>query len=897
MSSSALAAALGAPPAQQLTRNNFLLWKALVLPAFRGANVMALLDGSDRAPARTIEVEDSEKNKTRIPNPAHIEWMARDQQVLRFLLNTLSPEILSHLLDVTSTAEAWAAIGAMFKTASRTKAQHLRGELNDTKKLSLTADQYYTKMRGFASELSALGKPVEDDELLGYLLHGLDKGEYNALITTVNGNPGTSLEEFYEQLSSYDMRNGVEENGSFISSANLARRGDQRSRARTPPPRGRTPPPPRARSPDRGPYRGGGYREDDRNWRKDDGRGNYRRDDDNWRRDDRRGDRRDDRRDRRRDDGGGYRRTDGRRSDRVPTPYVDIECQICKKHGHPASACWWRYSDDKKDRDDGDKGVNLASYGVDTNWYTDTGATDHITSELNKLLIANKYHGQDRVRTAEGTGCVYISRDVVFDENIFPFASLHPNAGALLKKEILLLPSSTSHESAQNCTTYIVPIVSGANILQETTHAEEDSSQNSAEIESQTVDEHQSQRDETITEHEVDFPRHSSDSTDPEVQQPGEDSPRQPSVASASEHASPVSPARGGHTPGGARAPASPPTSPRGTPASPRESPAPSLHAEQSSGSHAASHGSSAASSGESSAAGGESSSSKNSEDENSNSVSNSESSAAASPPPPSPPGVRTRLQKGEPLILTEALNDSNWRKAMEEEYNALLENKTWHLVPPNRNKNLIDCKWVYRIKKKADGSIDRYKARLVAKGFKQRYVKDTLKLGITFIKSSSTLLSAFSDADWAGCLDDRRSTGGFAIFVGPNLVSWSARKQATVSRSSTEAEYKALANATAEMIWVEALLTELGVKLLQKPSLWCDNLGATYLSANPVFHARTKHIEIDFHFVRERVADNRLAIRFISSKDQVADGFTKALPVKKLDEFKRNLNLSEGLD
>jgi histone deacetylase 1/2 len=89
----------------------------------------------------------------------------------------------------------------------------------------------------------------------------------------------------------------------------------------------------------------------------------------------------------------------------------------------------------------------------------------------------------------------------------------------------------------------------------------------------------------------------------------------------------------------------------------------------------------------------------------------------------------------------------------------------------------------------------------------------------------------------------------------------------------------------------------DIGVKLQEKPSLWCDNLGVTYLSANPVFHARTKHIEIDFHFVRERVAKNRLAIRFISSKDQVADGFTKALPVKKLDEFKRNLNLSKGLD
>jgi hypothetical protein len=177
------------------------------------------------------------------------------------------------------------------------------------------------------------------------------------------------------------------------------------------------------------------------------------------------------------------------------------------------------------------------------------------------------------------------------------------------------------------------------------------------------------------------------------------------------------------------------------------------------------------------------------------------------------------------------------------------------------------------------------------------RYIQDTSKVGITFVKSSSTLLSAFSDADWAGSIDDRRSTGGFAVFIGSNLVSWSARKQATVSRSSTEAGYKALANATTELIWVEALLRELGVKLKEKPCLWCDNLGATYLSVNPVFHARTKHIEIDFHFVRERVAANLLDIKFISSKDQVADGFTKALPVKQLNEFKRNLNLSQGLD
>jgi hypothetical protein len=103
------------------------------------------------------------------------------------------------------------------------------------------------------------------------------------------------------------------------------------------------------------------------------------------------------------------------------------------------------------------------------------------------------------------------------------------------------------------------------------------------------------------------------------------------------------------------------------------------------------------------------------------------------------------------------------------------------------------------------------------------------------------------------------------------------------VSRSSTEAEYKALADATTELIWTEALLCELQVTLKKKPFLWCDNLGATYLSANCIFHAKTKHIEIDFHFVRQRVANKLLDIRFISSKDQVADGFTKSLPVKNL--------------
>ncbi|XP_019150243.1 PREDICTED: uncharacterized protein LOC109147061 [Ipomoea nil] len=172
------------------------------------------------------------------------------------------------------------------------------------------------------------------------------------------------------------------------------------------------------------------------------------------------------------------------------------------------------------------------------------------------------------------------------------------------------------------------------------------------------------------------------------------------------------------------------------------------------------------------------------------------------------------------------------------------------------------------------------------------RYVKGTLTHGLRLSASSSSDVHAYSDSDWAGCPMDRKSTSGYAVFLGSNLVSWVSRKQRTVARSSTEAEYKGLADVAAEVTWVMSLLRELGLNSGNPATLWCDNLGATYMCANPVFHARTKHVEIDYHFVRDKVSTGEFLVNFVSTKDQLADIFTKPLASARFSSLRENLNV-----
>ena len=168
-------------------------------------------------------------------------------------------------------------------------------------------------------------------------------------------------------------------------------------------------------------------------------------------------------------------------------------------------------------------------------------------------------------------------------------------------------------------------------------------------------------------------------------------------------------------------------------------------------------------------------------------------------------------------------------------------------------------------------------------------YVKGTLNHGIHFSPGPLTL-STFANADWAGDPTNRCSTTGFIVFLGSNPVSWSSKKQSTISRSSIEAEYITLATTTTELAWLRILFKELRLFLYHVLVLWCDNVSAIALSTNPVFHLHTKRIEVDYHYVREKFLRKDMCFRFVSGKDNLSNVFIKPLTAPLFQAQQRKL-------
>ncbi|KAJ4906529.1 Reverse transcriptase Ty1/copia-type domain-containing protein [Raphanus sativus] len=173
------------------------------------------------------------------------------------------------------------------------------------------------------------------------------------------------------------------------------------------------------------------------------------------------------------------------------------------------------------------------------------------------------------------------------------------------------------------------------------------------------------------------------------------------------------------------------------------------------------------------------------------------------------------------------------------------------------------------------------------------RYVKGTSSMGMHIRKDSDLILSAFCDSDWSGCRETIRSTTGFCTLIGPNLISWSAKRQDTVSGSSTEAEYRALTAASHEISWLSFLLRDLDVHQPNPTLLQCDNLSAVYLSTNPALHKQSKHFENDWHYIREQVALGHIETQHISAVNQLADIFNKPLPRRPFEALRDKLGVT----
>ena len=176
------------------------------------------------------------------------------------------------------------------------------------------------------------------------------------------------------------------------------------------------------------------------------------------------------------------------------------------------------------------------------------------------------------------------------------------------------------------------------------------------------------------------------------------------------------------------------------------------------------------------------------------------------------------------------------------------------------------------------------------------RYVRGTLDYGLLYTRSSDPTLSGYTDSDWAGSVDDRKSTAGYVFSLGSGAITWASKKQQAVALSSTEAEYRGAVKASCEAVWLRRMLADMHVSQAGPTPLFCDNQGVLKLAKNPVFHERTKHVEIHCHYIRQLVEDGSIQLLYVPTTEQPTDIFTKPLGPDKFVKFRGSIGVVNRL-
>jgi hypothetical protein len=216
---------MGITITEKLAKSNHAMWKAQILAAVRGCRMEGHLTGATAAPDEEVLAKDSSGMEVNVPNPEYEEWFFRDQQVLSFVLGSLGHEVITQVAAQNTAASLWAAIEAMFASQNRARIVNTRLALATTSKGGQTITEYIGKMRTLLDEIAAAGKPIDDDELLTYILTGLDMEFYPVVTSLLAMKETIIVSEAYSQLLAFETRMEILGSGHSGSSANSANRG------------------------------------------------------------------------------------------------------------------------------------------------------------------------------------------------------------------------------------------------------------------------------------------------------------------------------------------------------------------------------------------------------------------------------------------------------------------------------------------------------------------------------------------------------------------------------------------------------------------------------------------------------------------------------------------------